>query len=331
MPGTLADLPVAVELEGVLGDEVRAYVEGEAGWQVVAEDGPPKPVLTITDAAGAARPCVVVVDGPPTTEQVRGALLEGALDVLGWPDDRARLLEAPLRARPTRRDGSGPALLRLAGSAGGVGTSTLALACGGLLAWQGGEVIVVGGEDLLRLCGMSPWSGPGAMQVAALDPGQAGSEVPALARRVPGVDRLRVLGGGAAIASTTGWPASAVVVDLGVSPLAGHPPEGGLWLGEAVGGTDAFVGGADAVDVLIARPDAGLRAAAAAPGEVPVLVVGDGPVDRAGVRRALGRSPVGTLPASARVARAGVSGRVPSGLPGTWLAKVATVLARVRP
>lgn len=37
MPPKLADLPVAVDLDGVLGDEVRAYVEGEAGWQVVAE------------------------------------------------------------------------------------------------------------------------------------------------------------------------------------------------------------------------------------------------------------------------------------------------------
>lgn len=322
MPGKLADLPVAVDLEGVLGDEVRAYVEGEAGWQVVAEGGPPRPVLTITDAATADHPCVVVVDGPPTGEQVRGALLEGALDVLGWPDDRARLLEAPLRARPPRQDGSGPAVLRLAGSAGGVGTSTLALACGGLLAWQGRDVIVVGDEDLLRLCGMSPWSGPGAMEVAALDPGQAGAEVAALARPVPGVDRLRVLGGGAGVVTATGWSAATVVMDLRAGPLAGPSPEGRL-------GLDEVVGGADAADLLVARPDAGLRPAAAMAGEVPVLVVGDGPLDRAGVRRALGRAPVGTLPASARVARAGVSGRVPSGLPGTWLAQLATVLARV--
>lgn len=322
MPGKLADLPVAVDLEGVLGDEVRAYVEGEAGWQVVAEDGPPRPVLTITGVARTDHPCVVVVDGPPSTEQIRAGLLEGALDVLGWPDDRARLLEAPLRARPTRRDGSGPAVLRLAGSAGGVGTSTLALACGGLLAWQGEDVIVVGGEDLLRLCGMSPWSGPGAVEVAALEPGQAASEVAALARRVPGVDGLRVLGGGAGIVDATGWPAAAVVMDLRASLPAGHYPEDGRWLREVVGEEDA-------ADLLVARPDAGLRAAAAAPGEIPVLVVGDGPLDRAGVRRALGRAPVGTLPSSARVARAGVSGRVPSGLPGTWLAKLATVLTRV--
>lgn len=322
MPPRLADLPVAVDLDGVLGDEVRAYVEGEAGWQVVAEGGPPRPVLTITAVARADRSCVVVLDGPPSTEQVRGALLEGALDVLGWPDDRARLLEAPLRARPDPRDESGPAVLRLVGSAGGVGTSTLALACGGLLAWQGGDVIVVGGEDLLRLCGMSPWSGPGTREVAALEAGQAGSEVAALARRVPGVDRLRVLGGGAGMVSTAGWPAAAVVMDLRASPSAGRFPEDGLWLRDAAGGTDA-------ADVLVARPDAGLRAAAAAPREVPVLVVGDGPLDRAGVRRALGRAPVGILPVSARVARAGVSGRVPSGLPGTWLAKLSTVLTRV--
>lgn len=324
MSDTLADLPVAVDLTGAVGDEVRAYVEGEAGWQVVADGGPPRPVLTIAHAPRADEPCVVVVDGPPSTEQVRGALLAGALDVLGWPDDRARLLEAPLRVRTARGGQGGPAALRVAGVAGGVGASTLALASAGLLAWRGREVVVVGADDLLRLCGMDPWSGPGAVEVAALQPAEAAAEVDALARRVPGVDRLRALGGGAAPFSTAGWPADTVVMDLGEGRAAGHRLEGARW---AAGGHRAT----GPVDLLVARPDAGLRAAAGAPDDVPVVVVGDGPLDRPGVRRTLGRRPAATLPWSARVARAGLTGRVPSGLPGTWLAALATVLGRVHP
>lgn len=299
----LQDLPVAIELTGVLAQEVIAYVEGEAGWQVVAPQGPPRPVLTVTNRVRPGEAHVVVVDGTPTLEETRTGLLGGALDVVGWPDDRARLLEAPQRAVAATPPGDGPAVLRVGGAAGGAGTSTVVLAIAGLLAWGGQRTLVVGDDDLLALAGWGAWSGPGAAEVGLLDPLDVADEVAALARPVPGVPRLAALGGvrerlASVLATTPAWPADAVIADLRVSPAA--------------------------ADLLVARPDAGLRAAAGT--RVPVLLVGDGPLDRRGVRRALGAPAAGFLPASARVARAGLAGRVPSALPGRWLAELAAVL-----
>lgn len=302
---TLQDLPVTVELPGVLGQEVTAYVEGEAGWQVVSDGGPPHPVLALTDRPRPGPPCVVVVDGVPGHDQTRAALLAGALDVVGWPADRARLLDAPLRAQAARPTGGGARVVGVAGASGGAGTSTVCLALGGLLAWAGRRVIVVGDDDLLRLCRRAPWTGPGAAEVAALDPADARREAAALARPVAAVERLAVLGGAktraGAPCGTDGardWPADVVVWDQGTRPAE--------------------------ADVLVARPDAGLRAAAGA--TVPVVLVGQGPLDGRGVRRLLGRPPLVWLPASSRVARAGLAGRVPSALPGRWLAGLRDVL-----
>ncbi|MGH8887143.1 MAG: hypothetical protein ACRDYX_18620 [Egibacteraceae bacterium] len=304
----LQDLPVVVDLPGRLGEEVAAFVEVEAGWQVVSATGPPTPVLELTTAPRAGRPCVVVVECPVQAEEVREALLGGALDVIAWPDDRARLLEAPLRAHATHRNGSGPPVLRIAGCAGGVGTSTVALAVGGLLAWSGRATLVVGDDDLLRLCGLGPWSGPGASELGQLGAAGAASEVASLARPVPGIDGLAVLGGsGEAIGGAPGWPVQAVVVDLRAPRhLAG-------------------------ADLVCARPDAGLGGLDGQPADLPVLVLGDGPLDQAGVRRRLGRPPVAWLPESVRVARAGVAGRVPAGLPGAWLAALRSALGGVWP
>lgn len=312
----LRDLPVSVDLPGVLGQEVTSYVEVEAGWQVVAESGPPAPALVLTAAPRPGRPTVVIVQGAPTPEQVRDGLLGGALDVLGWPADRDRLLDAPLRVRATPR-GAGPSVLGVAGLAGGVGTSTVALAMGGLLAWSGKRTVVVGDEDLLRLCGADGWRGPGAAELAALEPASAGAELPGLLRPLPGVPGLSVLGGGgAAVGGAAGWAVDAVVADLRALPLQ-----------DAVSPGRTALRGAS---LLVGRPDGSLRAAAAAPPDLAVLVAGSGPLDHAGVRRLLGRQPVGWLPESARVAQAGVRGRVPSSLPGSWLAVLRTASGRVR-
>ncbi|HVL99925.1 MAG TPA: hypothetical protein VM324_11600 [Egibacteraceae bacterium] len=298
----LQDLPVSVDLRGALAEEVTAYVEGEAGWQVVADGGPPRPVLTLTSRARPGEPCVVVVAGTPGHDETRAALLAGALDVVGWPADRARLLDAPLRTSELRPTGRRARILRVGGASGGSGTSTVALALAGLLAWSGRRVVVVGEDDLLRLAGLAPWGGPGAADVAVLHPDEAGEEVAVLARPVPGVPGLAALGGpGAAVADAAGWPAEAVVVDL-----RAH--------------------GRDGADLLVARPDAGLRAAA---GARAVVVVGDGPLDGRAVRRVLSAPPVAWLPASARVARAGVAGRIPSALPGRWLAGLRDALVRL--
>ncbi len=298
-------LPVSVELPGVLAAEVAAFVEDEAGWQVVGAGGALAPVLTIAGRPDAGPRCVVVTDGAPPAELVADALLAGALDVVAWPAERQRLLEAPLRVRGTQDPAAAPPVFRIAGVCGGAGTSTVALAVAGLVAWAGGRALVVGGDDLLALAGLDAWAGPGAVELAALAPADAAAEVAALARPVSAVDGLTVLGGGGIVGATTGWPADVVVADLRVP------------------------GDVRGADLAVARCDGSLRVAAGS--HVPVVVVGDGPLDRAAAGRLLGRTPVGWLPHSARVARAGVAGRVPSALPGSWLAALRGVVTRVRP
>ncbi|MBA2319449.1 MAG: hypothetical protein H0V93_16955 [Euzebyales bacterium] len=300
--GQRRDVPVAVVLLGGLGREVTAFAETEAGWQVVGVDGPPRPELVLAAAPSADLPTVVVIDGTPTPEAVREHLAGGAVDVIGWPGDAERLLTAPLRIRGRTATPDGPPVLRVAGAAGGVGTSTVALALAGLLAWSGRRTLVVGGDDLLALCGVGAWTGPGAVEVSALEHPDAGAEVAALRRPVAGVDGLCALGGGGLVRSTAGWPADAVVVDAG----------------QALG---------DDPDLVCSRPDVGLQAVAGR--SRAVVVIGDGPLDRGGVRAALGYAPAGWLPASARVARAGLGGRVPSGLPGAWLRQLREVLGGI--
>ncbi len=296
----LEDLPVCVELPGALGEEVAAFVEGEAGWQVVGDSGPLTPVLTMAASLRPGVATVVVTDGAAGQAAVREALLGGALDVVAWPEERTRLLEAPLRIRAAAAAGNAPAVCRVAGAGGGAGTSTIALTIAALAGWAGRRALVVGGDDLLALAGLSPWQGPGAGELAVLDAAAAAAEVAGLALPVPAVDGLRVLGGGGLVRDVAGWPADLVVVDQRAPTSLQH------------------------ADMVVARPDGCLRAAAGALGKV--LVNGEGPLDAGGMRRALGRSPAGRLPASGRVARAGVLGRVPSGLPGSWVAQLRAVM-----
>jgi hypothetical protein len=72
-----------------------------------------------------------------------------------------------------------------------------------------------------------------------------------------------------------------------------------------------------AVGLVCARPDAHLVGANAR--GCPVLLVGEGPLPAAAARRLVGGNLAGVVPWSARVARAGAAGRVPSALPGAWL------------
>lgn len=299
------DLPVAVCLPEPVATEVRAWLEGELGWQVVPAEGPPRPVLTLRAAEDARPGCVVVADGELEAGTLRAALAEGAIDAVGWPQDRDRLTE--LAGRPAAGPAAaGPPTWRVAGTGGGAGTSTVALAVSALAAWSGRSVVVLGGDDLLLLCGIGQWEGPGIDEVLALGAFDGAAELDALARPVAGVDGLRALGGRAsAPLDTSGWAVDLVVVDHGVlSPR----------LGTGV-----------AADLLVTAPDA--RAARASGANADLLVVGEGPLDAAGVRSLAGRRPIGWLPASARVARAALHGRVPSSLPGTWLRALREALA----
>lgn len=300
-----ADLPVAITLPQPLLGEVAAWVEGDVGWQLVSPEGPPAPALVLTDTPRSGQPCVVVVSGMPSGEQVRAGLGQGALDVVGWPHERDRLVSLADAGAPELTESDGPTHLRIGGAAGGVGTSTVCLAIGGLLAWAGLRVLVVGDDDLLRLCGYGPWTGPGAVEMATLRAADARNELPGLCRPVAGVDGLAVLGGGgSAVASTVAWPVGVVVADVRTPPS----PE--------------------AVDLVVARPDGALQQVANS--RAPVLLVGAGSLDRRGAQQLLGRAPAGWLAASARVARAGLAGRVPSSLPGSWLSALDKALRSLR-
>jgi hypothetical protein len=300
----MRDLPVAVVLPGRLGEEVAAWVEA-AGWQVVGLEAGIAPQLVLAAGPVPGRPTAVVVEGEATAAQVRAALQAGAVEVVGWPSDREALLAVPDALGRVRGPavGAGPRRLAVGGRAGGVGTSTVALALGGLLAWSGRRTLVVGDADLLVLCGADPWTGPGAAELALLAPVDAAAELPGLARPVRGVPGLAVLGGGAeGVGSVAGWPVDAVVLDVRADGRA--------------------------ADLRCARPDVHLGREGDG---APVLLVGDGPLDAAGVRAALdGDAPIGRLPASARGARAGAAGRVPAGLPGSWLATLRAVVGGLR-
>ena len=277
------DLPVAVALPAPLDAAVTAWVERDLGWQVVDRTGPLPPVLALADAPCAGVPWIAVTDGPPDDGTVMAQLTAGAEDVVGWPDGRERIPQVATRVDVHRRPTPRGARVSVAGVAGGVGTSTVALAIGGLLAWGGASVLVVGGA-VPGLAGAS-----GRAQ-------SAGAHV-----TVAGVADLSV-SAGRGDAAAAGWDGDMVVVDDGTRATS-------------------------STTVLVSRPDAGLRRAS----ELvrPVVVNGRSPLGLAETRRLLGRPPLAQLPWSVRVARAGLAGRVPAGLPGRWLDELGNGLRRL--
>lgn len=272
----IQDLPVVVALPEPLDGQVTLWVERDLGWQVVDGDGPLLPALALADRPHGGLPWIGIVDGAADQDRTRALLEAGAADVIGWPDDRARVPLVAVRVDVHRRRAPRGRRLVIAGVAGGVGTTTIALASGGLLAWRGATVLVTGSRALGELAGVA-----GAASGAH--------------RAVGGVPRLSV---SVADGRAPAWDGDLVVVDDGVV--------GGVGMGTSAGAT-----------VLVSRPDAGLRRARAS--GRPVIVVGDGPLATGEVVRVLGQPPLAHLPHSARVARAGLTGRVPASLPGRWL------------
>ena len=299
---------MSVDLPSTLSAEVAAYVETEGGWQVVGPDGPPRPVLAVASAPTAGA-CVVVTDGVAPAATVAEALGAGALDVIAWPQERERLLAAPLRVVRPQPAGTGPSVLHIAGAGGGVGASTVALAVGGIAAWAGARALVIGTDDLLALAGFGPWEGPGAAQLAALDPTDAAGEVSAVVAPVAGVGGLSVVGGGGPGGlNVTGWPFDVVVAEHRDTAALPSAPGGVL---------------------VVADRNTSLRAATAA--DAPVVLRDRGRVPLPQARRVLGHRLAGVLPESSRVARAGLSGRVPSSLPGSWIAAVRRAVKAASP
>jgi|GEM_PF-1710794 len=316
-----AGTTVGVALGPPVSDEVTAFVEAEAGWRVVGAEGPPRPLLVLADRVLAAAPTVVICDGTPEPAHERELLAQGALDVIGWPADRHRLLQAPARVRAVGGGRPVPTL-HVAGAGGGVGTTTVALALAGLLAWPGLRVVAVLGPGAV-LAGVPTWQGPGAAEVAALPTAEAAAELTALCRPAPGLPGLGLLGGlwpGAAIPDTAGWPVDAVVIDRGV---AAAPAPAAAFDAAPLPETGSHTG----VDVVVVGADVRCHLAAAM--QAPVVLVGEGPLAPRQVAALLGRPPAVTLPRSARVARAGALGRVPAALPGRWLRELRRGLPRL--
>jgi hypothetical protein len=118
---------------------------------------------------------------------------------------------------------------------------------------------------------------------------------------VPGVPNLSVVGQGADVTAAA-WTGDVVVVDAGTAVRSD-------------------------TTLVVSRPDRGLRRAGAV--DRPVVIVGDQPLGPREARRVLGAPPLAHLRASARVARAGLVGRVPAALPGAWLRELRAGLTRL--
>jgi hypothetical protein len=305
-PGADVDvsaLPVSVEVTGRLEPEVRRYVEGILGWQPVDPDTARvvPPALRLLSAmteqapgAGAGRgtpgtvPTVLLLDEDvdAVAAAVAGARLQPAA-TLRWPADREQLAEraaALLQRAPAPP--SSTDVVRVSGAAGGVGTSTVALALAGLGAWCDLQVLAVVGPGApvgeVRRVAADALGAPDLLQRATPLPGVAG--------------------------------AAAVLVEEPVGDIDGRAAGADLVVVDAGRDTEP--------DVLVCRPDrAALQRLPTTTAGI-VVVNGDGPVGESALARAAGGRRRIVLPSSSRVARAGLHARVPAGLPGTWLRRL---------
>jgi hypothetical protein len=305
-PAVAAALPVAIVATPALDDALRRWVEGILGWQPVEDDpdGPVPPVLRLADPDGMATlaaptgaradgtedgrraevPTLLVV--PAAADAVAVARLVAQVTpagVVAWPSERERLPElvatviAAPRAR--RRDAR---TLRVGGAAGGVGTTTVALALAGLAGWARLRTLAV-------VTGHAPVRDAPRVPAAALTS-------PDLWRRaapLAGVDGARVV-------AIDGRPLDAPVgrgLDLAVLDVGQEPD----------------------VDVLVCRPDAAALATVATTSAGAVVVVGSGLVPAGRIALIAGGRRVLEVDHSVRVARAHLEGLVPTALPGRWL------------
>lgn len=362
---TTAALPVVLDLSPDHIEAVRSWVEGVLGWQVVdgGEEDPVPAVLHVCDhhdpipptglpgrhtdpqlggllvgrdplsterapavdrvdrveangragrigpaglaaASDPARPSgptgrlqhvptvLLLPDGSDPVRSAATAARLGPAAVLGWPSDRERLSAIATRLLETpRRRGGSPARLTVGGGAGGVGTTTVALALGGLRAWSGTRTLVA-----VRGLG-SPYRG---IPTAAL----GGGDLWSAAERLPGIDALRVvrLLDQGSVPDVTDRSIEALILDLGPDPDC---------------------------DVLVCRPDAAGLAALQVTPAAAIVLVGEGAVPGRVLASAASGRPVLRVPWSVRVARAGASGRIPAGLPGSWVAALRPLVAEL--
>jgi hypothetical protein len=287
----LTALPVALALRGALTDPVRRVVEGSLGWQPVDEltaglVPPAVRLVDVTAPAGDGTPAVLLVtpdDAPRDAADAARRLR--AVAVVDWPGTQDDLEVAVARAVGSpRAAGRRTPLVRLGGAGGGVGTTTVALALAGACAWRGRNVLVASGDEVLLPDGC-PTIDPAAL---------AAPDLWTRAGDLEGVPGARVV-------RTIGSVDEVTVADASVDLLV----------------FDAGV--ASDVDVLVVRPDAAGIAALARTTAAVVVVVGAGPASPRAVTEAIGGRRRLDLPWSVRVGRAGLVGRVPASLPGSFV------------
>lgn len=291
-------VPVAVDIGEPTAAAVRSWCEGTLGWQVVDGDGtdPVPPVVRLVDhLAGGPGPMgrvdpreatiLLLPDGVEAADAADAARRLQPVAVLRWPSQRDGLPELvdQVVAAGRHRHGGVPCLL-VGGSAGGVGTTTVALALGGLRAWAGTPTLVgVRGSGLTPRA--VPIAGLGAADLwAAADPRPG----------VPGLRAVRLLDHGP-VPGVVDPSVGSVVLDAGVSTE---------------------------VDVLVCRLDRAGVAALELTSAAATIVVGEPLLPQRTIRTVLDGRAVVSLPWSARVARAALRDRVPADLPGSFLTRL---------
>ncbi len=295
--------PVAVDLPRAQTEEVRRWVEGVLGWQLVdgstAQLVPPTVRLIGPDAPvpNDRVPRILLLPPGGSAEAAAvAAIRTGAVDVLVWPEERDRLAQvvAEVVDRPVARS-EGRRIVRIGGVSGGVGTTTVVLALAGLAGWRGTR-------SMAALRGHVPVAGLPTVPAAAVAAPDLWARLP----QPPGTQSLRAVrvADPDRIATPTDPAIELAVLDQGVD-------------------VD--------VDVVVCRPDAAALERLSATTAAAIVVVGSGPV----TPRELGRVAAGRrgihLPWSARVARAGRYHRVPGSLPGTWVQRLRPLLPDAEP
>ncbi len=293
-----AGRPVAIEVAPPHGDQIRRWVEGVLGWQVVDRATgrlvPPTVHLVgpHADPPDDGVPRILVLEADEDTPSVVAACqrLDPAAAV-AWPAERDALpgivdevVASPGEARGDRH------VLRVGGVAGGVGTSTVALALAGLGAWQGWAT-------LAALRGDAPASGLPVVPSEATATADLWSRLQPL-DGVPSCRAVRV-----------GDPGT--IVD---------PRDPAIRLAVLDHGVDTDT------DIIVCRLDAAALELLAATTAGAIVIVGSGPLPLKALREVVGGRRTVLLPWSVRVARAGLHRRVPASLPGAWLRRLIPLL-----
>lgn len=294
----LVALPVAVDGPRHLVEQVGSWVESHLGWQVTTgeslpaalrlvgvttstEDDPIGPGPSARGRDPSAAPPAIALVGPDDDPVAATRLARDVDAVLAWPHDHDRLagLADRLLERRPRPEATG---LRVGGAAGGVGSTTVALALGALVAWSGRGCLVVARGDVP------------VPRVRRVEPEVlAGHRAWAAAVEVPDVAGLRVVAVDGPALLVKPPPGVPVVDDRGVD-------------GE--------------VDALVVRRDRVGVAAIERSGAALVVEVGIGPRTPDVVARAADGRALVRLPWSVRVARLHDAERIPGALPGAYLA-----------